>query len=84
MPIIHVICDIRFVLLFQTTYADCCAIVEACEKNNVILAVGHVLRYTPQALKIKELVDSGAIGDLVNIQHTEPVCKTCTYIWKRI
>lgn len=38
-----------------------------------MLAVCHVLRYYPPNRKIKALIDSGAIGDLVNIQHIEPV-----------
>jgi len=57
----------------QVSYADCCEIVAACKSAGVILAVCHVLRYTPQARKIAELVQSGCIGDVVNIQHTEPV-----------
>jgi len=57
----------------QVTYADCCEIVEACKSAGVILAVCHVLRYLPQARKITELIRSGSIGDVVNIQHTEPV-----------
>jgi len=57
----------------QVSYADCCEIVSACKTGGVILAVCHVLRYTPQARKITELVQSGCIGDVVNIQHTEPV-----------
>lgn len=48
------------------------AIKEACEKNSVMLAVCHVLRYSPPNKKLKELIDSGVIGDIVNIQHTEP------------
>eukprot|EP01114_Cavostelium_apophysatum_P021009 TRINITY_DN7203_c0_g1_i1.p1 TRINITY_DN7203_c0_g1~~TRINITY_DN7203_c0_g1_i1.p1 ORF type:complete len:443 (-),score=68.08 TRINITY_DN7203_c0_g1_i1:26-1321(-) len=52
---------------------DCKAIVEAVERNKVIFCVGHVLRYTPYSLKIRELVRSGAIGKIVNIQHVEPV-----------
>lgn len=38
-----------------------------------MLAVCHVLRYMPWAYKIKEIIDSGEIGEVVNIQHTEPV-----------
>ena len=58
--------------LMQVSYADCCEIVAACQSARVILAVCHVLRYTPQACKIAELIWSGCIGDVVNIQHTEP------------
>lgn len=39
--------------------------------NKVIVC--HVLRYTVMVNKIKELLDSGAIGKLVSIDHTENV-----------
>ncbi|XP_078677465.1 putative oxidoreductase YteT isoform X2 [Branchiostoma floridae x Branchiostoma belcheri] len=55
------------------TEEDCREIVAACERNNVILSVCHVLRYFPPVRKIKEIIDSGAIGDVVHIQHMEPV-----------
>ena len=57
----------------QVSYADCCEIVAACKTAGVVLAVCHVLRYLPQARKIAQLIQSGYIGDVVNIQHTEPV-----------
>ncbi|XP_058499742.1 uncharacterized oxidoreductase YjhC isoform X3 [Solea solea] len=56
-----------------TTAEDCRAIVEACTQSGVILSVGHVLRYDPVTRKIKELIDAGAIGDVIHIQHLEPV-----------
>ncbi|XP_060614723.2 putative oxidoreductase YteT isoform X1 [Anolis sagrei] len=56
-----------------TTPEDCKEIVQACKTGNAILAVCHVLRYHPVALKIKELLDSGLIGDICHIQHLEPV-----------
>jgi predicted dehydrogenase len=55
------------------TEADCRAIVEAVKRNNVILAIGHVLRYTPYSQAIKHIVDSGRLGRIINIQHLEPV-----------
>ncbi|KAM3921674.1 putative oxidoreductase YteT isoform 2-T2 [Leptodactylus fuscus] len=55
------------------TPEDCCEIVNACKENGVILAVGHVMRYHPVSRKVKELLDSGVIGDIVHIQHMEPV-----------
>jgi len=57
----------------EVSYADCCEIVSACKSSNVILAVCHVLRYLPEVRKITELIRSGALGDVVCIQHTEPV-----------
>ncbi|KAI3357291.1 hypothetical protein L3Q82_015739, partial [Scortum barcoo] len=56
-----------------TTAEDCTAIVEACTQNGVMLSVGHVLRYDPVIRKIKELIDAGVIGDVIHIQHLEPV-----------
>ena len=38
-----------------------------------VLSICHVLRYSPFFVKIKELIDSGAIGQLVSIQHIESV-----------
>jgi len=55
------------------TAQDCRRIVEAAKAANVILAVGHVLRYTPYMQKMKQLIDSGAIGEVVNVQHLEPI-----------
>uniref|UniRef100_A0A3P8T6U4 Zgc:154075 n=1 Tax=Amphiprion percula TaxID=161767 RepID=A0A3P8T6U4_AMPPE len=52
---------------------DCTAIVEACIQSGVMLSVGHVLRYDPLVQKIKELIDAGAVGDVIHIQHLEPV-----------
>ena len=57
----------------QVTEEECREIASACKKNNIMLAVCHVLRYIAWAHKIKEIIDSGEIGDVVNIQHTEPV-----------
>ncbi|XP_059808079.1 putative 4,5-dihydroxyphthalate dehydrogenase isoform X2 [Hypanus sabinus] len=55
------------------TVDDCKDIIAACKKHNVMLAVCHVLRYSPAILKIKELLSQGVIGEVVHIQHLEPV-----------
>ena len=52
---------------------SCRRIVEAVQEQDVILAVGHVLRYTSYTQQLKKLLDSGLIGDIVSIQHLEPV-----------
>lgn len=41
-----------------TTKQDCKDIVKAVKQNNCILAVCHVLRYTPYSRKMKEIIDS--------------------------
>jgi predicted dehydrogenase len=53
--------------------AGCWRIVEAVEKAGVMLAVGHVMRYTPYTRAVKQVVDSGQLGDIVSVQHLEPV-----------
>ncbi|MHA1909274.1 MAG: Gfo/Idh/MocA family protein [Candidatus Thorarchaeota archaeon] len=51
----------------------CRKITKAVLDNDVILSVGHVLRYTMYTKKLKELLDSGVIGDIVSLQRLEPV-----------
>ncbi|XP_062871800.1 uncharacterized protein zgc:154075 [Trichomycterus rosablanca] len=55
------------------TLEDCTEIAEACIQSGVMLTVCHVLRYDPFISRIKVLIDSGAIGDVIHIQHLEPV-----------
>ena len=55
------------------TADECRTIVEAVKKANILFAVCHVLRYTPYTRALKKLLDQGVIGDLVSIQHLEPV-----------
>lgn len=56
-----------------TTWKDCQDIFDAVKRNNVLLAVGHVLRYSPHNIQLKQLLDEGVVGDIININHTEPV-----------
>jgi predicted dehydrogenase len=53
--------------------ADCRRIVQAVKENEILFAVCHVLRYTHYTKTLKALVDSGKIGQVVSIQHLEPV-----------
>ncbi|RUO96227.1 hypothetical protein BC936DRAFT_142381 [Jimgerdemannia flammicorona] len=57
----------------STSIEECRAIVDAVEKNNVILAIGHVLRFTPLNRRIKSIIDSGILGDILHIDHHNPV-----------
>lgn len=56
-----------------TTETECKQITEAVEAAGCIFAVCHVLRYTAFTRKLKKLIDSGLIGEVVNIQRLEPV-----------
>ncbi|MCL2547811.1 MAG: Gfo/Idh/MocA family oxidoreductase [Symbiobacteriaceae bacterium] len=53
--------------------AECIALGEYAAKTGRILVICHVLRYTKFFMKIKEILDSGAIGDLMTISHNENV-----------
>jgi predicted dehydrogenase len=55
------------------SWKECNDILELAEKKKAIVAVCHVLRYTPYFRKMKEIIDSGKIGAIVNVQHLEPV-----------
>ncbi|MEW9518591.1 Gfo/Idh/MocA family protein [Streptomyces tubercidicus] len=69
--------DLGYQLLLEkpmaTTEADCEAIAEAVRRNNTTLAVGHVIRYTPYTVALKQLIATGQVGDIVSVQHLEPV-----------
>ncbi len=43
------------------------------KKKNALLIVCHVLRYSNYYSKIKKIIESGKIGDIVSINHTENV-----------
>ncbi len=55
------------------TPEECHLVVDAALKNKVLFSVCHVLRYTAYTQILKEIVDSGEIGEIVNMQHLEPV-----------
>ena len=56
-----------------TSEADAALIVETVARTGVMLAVCHVLRYTPYTAGVKEVVDSGVLGEIVSVQHLEQV-----------
>lgn len=49
------------------SYASCLRMNEACEKNGVLLQVGHVQRYIPQNRAARALIESGKLGALAMI-----------------
>lgn len=52
---------------------ECRQIVNAAKENGIIFGVCHVLRYTRYTTKLKQLLESGVIGEIVSMQHLEPV-----------
>lgn len=55
------------------TEQECRDILTQAEKTGRIIAVCHVLRYAPYFKELKNIIQSGALGDVVSIQHFEPV-----------
>jgi predicted dehydrogenase len=53
--------------------ADCARIAAAVKQAGVLCAVCHVLRYTSYTQALKQIVDAGEIGEVVSLQHLEPV-----------
>jgi len=56
-----------------STEEDCRRIAAAAMRARILFAVCHVLRYTDYTQRLRSLIDSGLIGELVNLQHLEPV-----------
>lgn len=52
---------------------ECRDILELTKKTGQIVAVCHVLRYAPYFVKMRELIHSGAIGEVISMQHMEPI-----------
>ena len=55
------------------TWQECKDILDQAKRYKRIVAVCHVLRYTPYFRKVKEIVDSGALGRIISVQHIEPI-----------
>lgn len=55
------------------TEKECLDILSLANKTGRIVAVCHVLRYAPYFIKLREMIQSGSIGELISIQHLEPI-----------
>ncbi|MEW6751752.1 MAG: Gfo/Idh/MocA family oxidoreductase [Candidatus Latescibacterota bacterium] len=51
----------------------CRRIHRAVTRAGILFAVCHVMRYTAYTQRLKGLLDAGVLGDLVSVQHLEPV-----------
>jgi hypothetical protein len=55
------------------TEKECRNILALANKTGRIVAVCHVLRYAPYFVKMKELLAKGAVGEIISVQHFEPI-----------
>jgi predicted dehydrogenase len=60
----HVFCEKPLCL----TRADAAAAIQACQRAGVVLGVGHERRFEPPVLELRRLVQSGALGTLLQIE----------------
>ncbi len=52
---------------------ECREVLAKTEKTGRIVGIAHVLRYSPYFIELRDIVRSGALGDVVSVQHLEPV-----------
>ena len=55
------------------TAQECRDILALAEKGGNIVAVCHVLRYAPYFKELRRYIQEGKIGELISIQHFEPI-----------
>lgn len=55
------------------TAKECTDILRQARKYGRIVGVCHVLRYAPYFRALKRVIDEGRLGDIVSVQHFEPV-----------
>lgn len=69
-----------------TTTAGCLRVIKAMRENNGQVAMGFNLRHLPLVAKIKEVIDSGDIGELMMMENSEYYDLGRTYMarWNRL
>ncbi|MGN0532369.1 MAG: Gfo/Idh/MocA family protein [Eubacterium sp.] len=73
LPLLNLGYDMLLEKPFAVNESEMRQLVECAKKNNSKVMICHVLRYTPFYYGIKEIVNRGEIGDIINIQTTEHV-----------
>ncbi|KAI8629159.1 NAD(P)-binding protein [Xylariaceae sp. FL1651] len=69
---LHILCEKPL----ATTLEDCTNIYHTLAQlqTTKVFSIGHVLRYSPHNITLRELLlEDNAIGDILSINHTEPV-----------
>lgn len=55
------------------TESECRLILDKAKTTGRIVGVCHVLRYAPYFRQIKEILKAKTIGDIISVQHLEPI-----------
>jgi predicted dehydrogenase len=55
------------------TEEECRQILAKAKETGRIVGVCHVLRYTPYFRELKEILDAKMIGEVISVQHLEPI-----------
>lgn len=55
------------------TERECRDILALAQKTGRIVAVCHVLRYAPYFIELRDFIQKGKIGNLISVQHLEPI-----------
>ncbi len=64
------------------TEEECLRLIEICEEEKVVLMCAYPVRYWPGIIKLKELVDSGEYGKVIQMSvWTEQLTKTAECSW---
>ena len=67
---LHIMCEKPL----ATSLEDCLEMFDAIDTSKSLFSIGHVLRYSPHNILLRRLLLSErAIGDVISIEHTEPV-----------
>lgn len=68
----HIMCEKPM----ATSIGDCVSMlrdVTSESMNGKVFAVGHVMRYSPYNVAVREIIDSGVLGDIVDVQVSTAV-----------
>ena len=70
---LHLGYDVLLEKPIALTEQDCRTILHKAKSTGRIVGVCHVLRYAPYFRQLKEIISSGTIGNVVSVQHIEPI-----------
>lgn len=65
--------DVLLEKAIAQSWEECEDILMQAKKYNRIVGICHVLRYSPYFIKMRDVIQSGEIGDVVSVQHLEPI-----------